>query len=784
MLRSYFVIAIRNLKRNLNYTILNMVGLTLSIASCLIIFLITKNELTYDTYHTKADRTYRVTMHALDYNPSVSLAVGPAMRSYFPELEQVAEILPERGGLVKVGNTRYKQDQYAYVNNAFTQTFDYKWLSGNPHTALAEPNTIVLTASVAKKFFGKQDPMGQTIELENNYPLKVSGVIEDLPSNTNTTFGFLVSIETIKNELTGARNAIYNINGAMTYIVLPPGYTVDKIQRRMHDFTKQNWGDEVAKGTEFPLQPLKDVHFDSRYISSNTANKNTCLALIAIAVFIIITACINFINLATAQAMKRARETGVRKALGADRPQLIRQYLGETGILVMITVALGLVLAYIGLPQVASWLNVRITIQQLNQPMIYFILAALTITIILMAGLYPAFVQSSFKPALSLKGSAANTTRGLTLRKSLVFVQFLVSQVLIIGTLVVAKQMDFFKNQDLGFNKEAVLSFPLPDTKKYELMAEQLRQNTGVKEISFSSAAPSYNRNFAPFTCPSRGLVKDDVMELKFVDEQYLKMFDIKLLAGEAITITTANDSIAPIVVNETLIHKLGIKQPQDAIGIAVNTAGKNTIIKGVIADFQSESKHKERRPVIMMYFARGFHTAAVRVTGKDIPGTIARIEKDWSAMFPEELFSYEFIDDHIATLYVQEQKLFTAYRIFSILAIAIGCLGLYGLVTFAAVQRTKEIGIRKALGASITDIIVLFGKEFILLIVIAFCVAVPISYYLMHNWLQNFAYHISLGVSIFLTAIISSLLIAAITIAHQSIKAAVANPLKSLKTE
>jgi len=783
MFKSYFVIALRNLKRNLNYTILNVVGLTLSIASCLIIFLITKNELTYDTYHKKADRTYRVTMHGLDYNPSVSMAIAPAMRSYFPELEQIAEILPASSGLMKIGNTRYKQDNYAFANNSFIQTFDYTWLAGNAGTALTEPNTIVLTQSVAKKFFGSQNPIGQTIELDNNYPLKVTGLIADLPPNTNTTFDFLVSMETIAKELTGNRSQIFNINGAMTYIVLPPNYSIDKIGRRMPDFLRQNWGAEVA-GTEFPLQPLKQIHFDARYISSNTANKNTCLALIAIAIFIIITACINFINLATAQAMRRARETGVRKALGADRPQLIRQFLGETSVLVVITVLMGLALAYIALPQVASWLDVKITIQQLNQPLIYVLLAGLAVIIILMAGLYPAFVQSSFKPALSLKSSTAPVSRGLTLRKSLVFVQFLVSQVLIIGTLVVAKQMNFFKNQDLGFNKEAVISFSIPDREKREVMAELLKANPGIKETSFSSGAPSYNTNFAPFSCPALGVTKDDVVELKAVDEHFMNMFDIRLLAGEGIRQLPKGDSVMQIVVNETLIHKLGITQSEKAIGLSINVGSNKALIKGVVRDFQSESKHKARRPCILLYATGGFRRASVRLTGNDVPATIERIEKDWSGLFPQELFAYEFLDDHIATFYRQEQKLFIAYRIFSILAIVIGCLGLYGLVTFAAVQRTKEIGIRKALGASMADILVLFGKEFILLIVIAFCLAVPISYYLMHNWLENFAYHIPLSATFFLIGGLLALLVAVLTVASQSLKAATANPAKSLRTD
>lgn len=786
MLRNYFTIAIRNIRRNLSYSLLNIFGLTLSIAACLIIFLLTKNELTYDSNHQKADRTYRVTLHALDYNSSVSMAIVPAMRTSFPELQDISQYWYRNSGTVKVGNTRYIQKDYAYADMYFTDIFDFHWLAGNPATALIEPNTVVLTQSTAQRYFGDKDPIGQIIQLDNTYDLKVSGIIKDIPGNTHLLFNFLVSFSTIAPKLKNPMSNFYAIMGGSAYIVTPPGYDIRKLEHRMPAFIKEHWGPEIAAEASLVLQPIQDIHFDQRYIQSTvpTTSRNTYRALIAIAIFIIITACINFINLATAQAMKRAKETGVRKALGAHRWQLIRQFLGETAIIVVSTVILGLMVAYLVLPQVAFWLSVKITVAQLNQPAIYGLLTALATVIILLAGLYPAFVQSSFKPALSLKSNTGMRTRGLTLRKSLVFVQFAASQILIIGTLAVAKQMDFFKNQDLGFNKEAVISFPLPDGPKRDVIAQQLKDNTGVKEVSFSSGAPSYNSSFAPFTCPELGLTKDDVTELKFIDEQYLPMFGIKVLAGTGISKRQESDTLNNVVVNETLLHKLGITHPEDAIGRRFKIGGDDATIQGVVQDFQSESKHKEKRPCILLYLSRGFNSASVRLQAQNMTATIEKINKEWSALLPDEVFTYQFLDDHIASLYTQEQKLYTAYRMFSILAIMIGCLGLYGLIAFTAVQRNKEVGIRKVLGASVADIIVLFGKEFMFLIAIAFFIAGPVAYVLMQGWLTNFAYHIHMNASIFLPAIGASVIIAAVTIAHQAIKAALANPLKSLKTE
>jgi ABC-type antimicrobial peptide transport system permease subunit len=784
MFRNYVIIAFRNLKRNFNYAALNVIGLTLSIAACLIIFLVTKNELTYDLHHHKAERTYRVTLHALDYNPSVSMAVAPAMRTSFPELETVAQYLPRTDAFVKVGEARYKEKAFAYGDQYMPEVFDYTWLRGSAKTALSEPNTVVLTESLAHKYFGAQDPMGQVLRLNNHFDLKVSGVIKDLPANTSQVFGFMISFATIQKEMGRAMEEFYAIAGGETFIVTPPNFDISKLQSRMKPFIKDHWGAETAEGADLPLQPLKDIHFDQRYIQSTTASRQTYMALIAIAIFIIVTACINFINLATAQAVKRAKETGVRKVLGANRGQLIRQFLGETAIIVFTTILAGLIAAYLALPPVAAAMDVHIGIQQLNQPIVYLLLLALGVVIVLLAGLYPAFVQSSFQPALTMKGTGRQTSGGLSLRKSLVFVQFLVSQVLIIGTLVVAKQMDFFKNQDLGFDKEAIITMPLMNRETQQVLAQQLKNIKGVKEISFSSAAPSYNNNFAPFSCPERGVSKDDVTEVRFIDDHYLQFFNIKLLAGTNVSNLRDKDSLRQVVVNETLLHKLGLKTPEEAIGMNIRFAGDKVTINGVVQDFQSESKHKERRPCVLIGFPRGFNVVSARLYPKGMHATLTQIEQTWAALYPDGMFDYEFLDDHIAALYKQEQKVFNAYQIFSILAIVIGCLGLYGLVAFAAVQRNKEVGIRKILGASGADIVTLLGKEFIILIAVAFLVATPLSYFLMHNWLGNFAYHISLQPGIFFIALSCSVAIAALTIAHQSVKAAVSNPLRSIKTE
>lgn len=778
--------AIRNIRRNFIYTFLNVFGLGLGVATCLIIFLVVRNELSYDNYHRKADRTYRVTLNAIDFNPSVSMAVAPAMRSDFPELE-VSQSWYRHGGLVKIGEHRYNEKGFFYADQQFTNIFDFQWKAGDARTALTAPNTVVLTESMAQKYFGKGEAMGQVIRLDNAYDLKVTGIIKDQPANTHLPFLFLVSFETLVKELEPARMNFYAIMGGSTYIVVPENYNVDQLRSRIPAFIKSHWGDNIAKEARLPLQPMRDIHYDTRYLggtASPTVSKDSYRALAAIGLLIILIAAINFINLSTAQSVKRAKEVGVRKVLGADRFQLIRQFLGETSLLVLLAVVLGALAAALFLSKAFDWLDIKIGPAAMADPAVIIFIVAMALLLIVLAGVYPAFVQSAFNPVSAFKNMRSPVVRGFSLRKSLVVIQFVISQLLIIGTLVVAWQMDFFRNQDLGFNKEAVVSFSLPDRNKREAMRQQLAANPGVKEISFSSGAPGYSNNFAPFSAPDRGLDKDDVTELKFIDENYTGMFGMKMLAGEGIVRLEREDTLRRVVVNETLIHKLGIQDPQQAIGVRFK-GGPNTLtIKGVIQDFQSESKHKLRRPVIIQYNPGRFYNVSVKLQPGSIVQTMGSIDKMWSSMFPEELFQYEFLDDRIANFYRQEQKLYTAFRLFAGIAILIGCLGLYGLIAFAAIQRTKEVGIRKVLGASMTSIVYLFSKEFIGLIVIAFCIAAPIAYYMMNSWLQNFAYHISIGGGVFLVAIAASFIIAGLTIASQTIKAAVANPVKALRSE
>ena len=791
MFKNYFKTAWRSISKHKAYSIINVLGLTLGIASCLIIFLVVQYELSYDKFNSKADRTYRVTLNAIDFNPCVSLAIATPMRNDFPELEEVSQVWYRGSGLITIGQKKFEEEGGAFADEYFSSVFDYHWLEGNYKTALKEPNTIVLTESLAHKYFGNSEAIGQMINLENRYNLKVTGVIKDLPGNTHLPFKYLVSFETIKKDVSGMMTAFYAIpGGSFTYIVAPKNYDISKIQNRIHGFIEKNWGKEIADGARLPLQPLTDIHFDPRYLNntiSYTTSRETYYVLAAVAVLIIIIACINFINLATAQAIRRAKEVGVRKVLGSNRSQLIAQFLGETSLMVIVALVLALILTAVLLPLLSTWLDIKISITQLLQPAVIALILLSALAVVLLAGLYPAFVQSAFKPIESLKSKATLSFKGLTLRKSLVVIQFAISQIMIVGTLVVAYQMDFFENRNLGFNKDAVISVGIPDQQKTEVLKQQWAQNPGIKQVCFSSGAPVINGNFTSFISPEIGLTKDDVTEMKFIDETYTDMFQLTMLAGNKITHTnkSENDTAYDVVVNETMIHKLGVQDPQKAIGKHIILNGNwYCNIMGVVKDFQSESKHKAIRPCVLMYRADNFYMASVKLAPANMNKTIEAIDKSWSALFPQSVFSYEFLDDHIAEWYRQEEKEYTAFKMFAAVAILIGCLGLYGLVAFAAAQRTKEVGIRKVLGASLTDIVLLFSKELVLLIAVAFLIAAPVAYYVMNNWLHSFAYQINIGANIFVIAIMSSFVIAACTIAYEAIKSAVTNPVKSLRIE
>lgn len=780
MFKNYFTIAYRTLRQSKSYTVVNVAGLALGIMSAMVIFLIVKNELSYERFNKKADRTYRITLHSGDYNSSVSFAVAPAFRTDIAEAENVSQYFLQGDALIRVDDNLYNVDHYAYADEQFMKIFDFEWIQGDPLTGLNEPNAIVLTESLAKKLFGTTDVLGKVLRFDNRSDLHVTGVMKDVPTNTHFIFSFLVSWKTIEKDV--QNRPFWAIEGGYVYVTLPDAANAGRIAEQMDPFIKKNWGEDIARETDLLLQPLREIHFDQRYLQqvSMPRSKESVFGLAAIAIFIIITVSINFVNLATVKAIKRMKEVGIRKALGAYRKQLILQVLVEITLLVSVSVIIALAGILACTPIMASLLNVKIDPDQLLGWEFIVTLLSIAISIIVLAGLYPAVIQSAYQPVSALKNSSASTGKLSLSGRALIIVQFSISQLLIIATIVAGTQMDFFVNQNLGFEKDAIVTFWSGE--KNDVLYQQIKNLPGVEDVSRGSASPVHNINFQSFSCVECGMNGSDVVEIKEVDENYLSMFHIGLLSGEPFVKKAGKDSIYHVMVNETLIKKMGITDVQSALGKMVMVGKTPTIIQGVIKDFQSGSKHTKIGAVMLVYRNDRNNQFSVRLNARKILETLASIDKIWTSLNPGYLFNYEFLDEKIANMYKQEQQIYNTIRIFSGIAIVIGCLGLYSLVSWMAVQRTKEIGIRKVLGASVNGIVLLFYKEFIWLLLVAFVIAAPLGWYIMSQWLTEFAYHININPSIFIASILTTLTVATLTIAYQTVKAAMTNPATSLK--
>jgi len=799
MLKNYLITTLRKLSRQKNYTAINVLGLALGMACCLFIFLIIQYELRFDRFHRKFDRIYRiVTDEKINDIISETMAspipMVEALRQDFPNLEKVTVAFGNYGGLFAITQDdgtvqRFQENErVAFVEPEFFEIFDFPWIAGDPKS-LAEPNGVALTEEFAEKFFGNADPLGRTIRLDNQIDLKVTGVVKNFPIHTDFLFSVLISWKTLPQTGTDVEswgNLSSNVN---TYVVLPPNFTAQEFESRLVDFKEKYHPDaKDANKRVHKVQPLSEVHYDGRYgnYGQRAISKTTLWALGLIGVFLLITACINFVNMATAQAINRAKEVGVRKVLGAFRSQLITQYLGETFVITLLGAALAVVLAELLLPTLNKLLRLQISLNLFADLSVFSFLFLLILTVSLLAGLYPAFVLSHFMPALALK-SKVNTSAGggLFLRRGLVVFQFIISQMLIIGTIIVTTQMDYFRNKEMGFDKQAIVTVPLPenDAAKLQTLRAQLLQNSHIRNATFGySSAASGNMWDTNLRHTLNGPEETFASDLKFADVNYIPTYDLKLVAGRSYV---ESDTITELVVNETFARKLGYT-PHNLVGKMFKVGSRRPYmpIVGVVQDFHTRPLQQEIRPCLLAAHRRAYYEASIKIEAQSMKEALGHIEKVWSATFPEFVYSYEFLDERLASFYEEEQKMSQLFRAFAGIAIFIGCIGLLGLISFVAAQRTKEIGVRKVLGATIADILGLISKEFAALIAVAFAVAAPVAYFVMNNWLENFAYRIEVGLGVFAATIAVTLIIAGVTIGYRAIKAALANPVEALKYE
>lgn len=804
MIRNYLKTAWRNIRKNKLFSFINILGLSIGIATCFIIMLYVQDELSYDRFNKNADNIARVVFHA-DINggkidESVSMPpVAQTMKRDFPEVEDATRILSFGTPKIIYSNTVFKDDRFALVDPNFFSIFTLPMIKGDAKTALAQPGGIVLTQETAEKFFGKQEPMGKIIQVntDSNRVYKVTGIIKNIPANSHFHFDAFGSLTSWAN----ATSDTWLGGSYHTYLLLRPGTDIKKMEARFPAMVEKYMGpqiqqqmglslhDFITKGNSlgFALQPLKDIHLNSNTTTEFEPGGNATYVYIfgGVAIFMLIVACINFINLSTAGASKRAKEVGVRKVAGSGKLQLISQFLSESILITFFALFIAFALVQLALPAFNNISGKHLSFDV--KPIFAFIGLGLLVGVV--AGIYPAFYLSSFKPIAVLKGKLTANNKSFGLRSGLVVFQFFISVALIIGTIVVYQQMKYIQNKDLGFNKEQILTIPNSYAlgSNEQVFKQQMLQDSRIVNATasyYKPAGPSNYNNALAFPQDNDNLVVDGVEY--HVDENYIPTLGMKMVSGRNFSKEFATDSLG-IILNETAAHALGWND-MTAVGKTVvrqNSDRGNNIpfhVIGVVKNFNFKSLHEAISPLYMTLQPEGGLIFKIKTT--DIAGLLATMKKNWDTYNTGEPFTYDFMDDLFNKTYSTEQKTGSILNIFSVLIILVASLGLFGLVTYTAEQRTKEIGIRKVLGASVSQVTQMLSKEFLKLVLIASLIAFPVAWWAMNKWLQSFAYRISISWWIFLVAGFGALLIALITVSFQAIKAAIANPVKSLRTE
>jgi putative ABC transport system permease protein len=806
-----FKIAFRSLWRKRAFSFLNIAGLAVGIAASLLIFLVIKNELSYDDYHVNKDRIYRVVTTAInrsngEVTANYSIVAGPlpeTMRHEFSSLEKVATVFDVGNAQVYVpGKDLSDEKRFNITNGLFFaepdlfKIFDYTWLAGNAE-ALKDLNTAVINQSLATSFFGSySNAIGKTIQLWSfRVPLKIVGVFEDLPQNTDVPLRMVGSFVTFaklnENKMLSKGDWRSLMGGLSCFVLAPERQSISALQQQLPAFVKRNYQeDKESSFTQLSFQPLKDMHLDKRFeiYGSGGLSKTELWSLGLIGLFLLLVACINFVNLATAQSVSRAKEIGVRKVLGSTRIQLLQQFLNETALITICSLLIGCLIVMLALPALSDVMHkpIRLHIQDYPAVAVFLLLTGVIVTFL--AGFYPAMVLSGFNPIAAIKSKiTTRTVGGISLRRSLVVLQFLIAQLLVIGTLVVVKQMDFFRKRELGFQKESIVLLNLPSDDqykpKYAYLKDQLSQIPGVTAAALCMDAPSSRSGWYTDVFFDTNPEKQPFsVNRQFGDTGYFSTFKLNLAAGR---LPYASDTVREVVVNETFVKKLGLKSANDVIGkmIGFDNISRYPVV-GVVKDYNNKSLREAIEPIVMSTSFDKYNYVALRLNPAKMKPALSEVEKLFTGVFPTYMYDRTFLDERIKDYYTAETTTAQLFKVFSFLAIFISCLGLYGLISFMAVQKTKEVGIRKVLGASVQSIVYLFSKEFTILIGISFLIAAPLGYYFMQGWLNNFHYHTNIGWGVFAMSVLISVIISWCTVGYKAIRAALVNPVKSLKTE
>jgi putative ABC transport system permease protein len=802
MLKNYFVIAARNMMAHKMNSSINMISLVIGITSALIMISVIRYELSFDSFHSNAGRTYRVNRLNKDEGDSGGVGVAGPLTDVFREqataVEKVTGVQYYGGAQVDVNVNgelkRFKEPGgVAFVDSEFFNVFDYngtgfKWISGNPRKALGEPMSIVLTESIARKYFGNTDPIGKSLLLEAQLEAKVTGVVTDFPPNSDFPFTILLSYPTLHAIDEKMKDDWLSINADhQAFVVLPGNTTIAAAEEQFDKIHSAHVDKDVAEARKYVLQPLSEIHKSTQLGNFNRRSVDaTALWIMAITGMLLLTVgCINYVNITTAQSTLRGREIGVRKVLGGQRKQLILQFISETFVLVLAACVVSVILAEIALQSMTPLTNMVLLTHLFTDPLILASLGILVIVVTAIAGFYPAFVVSAYSVINSLKGLMGNSVSSAYLRKTLVVVQFAVTQAFLIGSFIVINQLRYTRTMDLGFNKELVINIPVSETQRGKIddLRNMILNDPSVSGVSISSSLPSGDRRNHWFMGVGKKADEQRIItEYQSIDTGYFGVYNIHFAAGRNFV---NSDSIQSAILNETLCTSLGFKNPEDAINQSIDIDGKEHTVVGVVKDFHNSSVRDKIGQLVFVFKPSMFYTSNIKLNDPaSVQESIVALEKIWSIVYPSMVFEYKFFDDNINNFYREEKKLGTLLQIFSGVFLLLACVGLYGLLSFAINRRMKEVAVRKVFGAGVGNIIRLISKDYVALILVSFAIAAPTSYYFMNQWLENYTFHIPITWWILITPGLVAMAIAMITLSGKLFRAASRNPAETLKHE
>ena len=797
MFKMHFKIAWRNLIKNKVYSGINIIGLAIGLTAGFLILQYVNFEHSYDKFHSKKNSIYRVVAD-LDTPSSGKMessrpacAVPPHMEEEFPEVISAVRFMRLELA-VRKDEVKLVEDKAAAADKAFFEVFDFDLLQGDKKSVLQEPYSVVLTQETANRYFGNESAIGKTIRIKdediNDLPFTVTGIMDEIPENSHIKANMIISMTTYSKGVLPRIDDAWGLYDPAAYILVHPNTDPKQLEAKFPDFLERNSGETMRRDKMFvslSLEPLEDVYLRSERGGEYSGDLGTIYIFSIIAIFILLIACINFVNLTTARSVERAKEVGVRKVIGAEKRQLSLQFVGESVIISLISFVIASVLTALVLPAFNEIAGKVISDGIFTNPIniIYLFLIALSIGAF--AGIYPAFVLSSFKPVNVLKGNFSTGTRGIILRKGLVITQFTISITLIIGTIIIYNQMNYMRSQELGFDKEHTVLLPVTVSSAQKELKDNIDNISGVVSTTLASTVPgAYNNSAYSVIQNSEGEGQIANINAYFVDHDFISQFGLKVIAGRGFSRDFVTDSAQGMIINEKAVKFLGYSSPKDALGATFSQWGKEGQVIGVIQDFHFKSLQENIQPLTMTIKPDETDLLAIKITGNNIKQTLADIQNKWETILPNDSFNYQFLDENFDKQYRSQERFGSLFLNFAVLAILISCLGLLGLAAYSMLQRKREIGVRKVLGASVAQVVKLLSTDFLKLVTTAFLIASPLAWYVMNDWLSRFAYRISIEWWMFLLAGTSAIIIALATVSFHALKASLANPVKSLRTE